>query len=288
MSDSVLEQESLLALLKTSNNLMEAVRCVVRRTLRPQSRLYRAASRFLTDLRILQREGPLFLARCFKYRRATDGVAVLHSRHLLHPFQVRLGMDDLDVFLNNVVREEYGQLPRKMTPSVIVDAGAYIGDTSCYFLSRFPSARVVALEPNAATFPQALANLAPYGSRAALEPYALWSKEAVLQFGGAQTGAGVGRGCGTVRGVSLPWLLERYGIERVDILKMDIEGAEREVLNAASLEWLARVEGVLVETHGPEFEACSLAILRRAGFKPRRFRNVWYCFRETRGEERPK
>jgi hypothetical protein len=42
-------------------------------------------------------------------------------------------------------------------------------------------------------------------------------------------------------------LLDRYGIESLDLLKIDIEGAEREVFSAADLAWLRRVGCIQIE-----------------------------------------
>ena len=38
-------------------------------------------------------------------------------------------------------------------------------------------------------------------------------------------------------------------IKRIDLLKMDIEGAEKEVLNDAS-EWMSKVDMMVIELHG--------------------------------------
>ena len=74
--------------------------------------------------------------------------AVLNLRSLEFPIIIRPGTDDLSSVINNAIREEYGQFKKNFSPVTIVDAGAYIGDTAAYFLSRFPDAQVVALEPN--------------------------------------------------------------------------------------------------------------------------------------------
>lgn len=48
--------------------------------------------------------------------------------------------------------------------------------------------------------------------------------------------------------VSLPDLLTRYGIDRIDLLKIDIEGAEREIFSD-SAPWIARVGAIATELH---------------------------------------
>ena len=108
-------------------------------------------------LSILKPEG---LDTCRLLRRLTvsscegNQVAVA-LRRLSHPIVIRPATSDVLSVINNCIREEYGQFKETKVPKLIIDAGAYIGDTSAYFLSRFPSARVIALEPNPESFIQA-------------------------------------------------------------------------------------------------------------------------------------
>ena len=51
-----------------------------------------------------------------------------------------------------------------------------------------------------------------------------------------------------VKTVRLDTLIKRYGLERVDLIKMDIEGAEYPVLTDPSLD-LSSVENMVVEVH---------------------------------------
>ena len=53
----------------------------------------------------------------------------------------------------------------------------------------------------------------------------------------------------TIEGISVADLLRDFGWERVDLLKMDIEGAELEVLSHGAEEWLDRVHSLAVEFH---------------------------------------
>jgi FkbM family methyltransferase len=69
-------------------------------------------------------------------------------------------------------------------------------------------------------------------------------------------------------GVSVPELLSRYGIGRVGLVKMDIEGSEFSVLHADSAPaWLPRVDQLAMEVH-PEFGSVAgiVELLRRHGF----------------------
>lgn len=62
----------------------------------------------------------------------------LSLRSLRYPIFVRVGTIDVPTVVNNAIREEYGQFASNFEPKVIVDAGAYIGDTSAIFFRVFP------------------------------------------------------------------------------------------------------------------------------------------------------
>ena len=69
--------------------------------------------------------------------------------------------------------------------------------------------------------------------------------------------------------VSLPHLMSKYMIDRLRLIKMDIEGAEFALLSAdEDLKWLAQVDQVALEVH-PDFgDPCELVeLLRKHGFK---------------------
>ena len=48
--------------------------------------------------------------------------------------------------MDNVIRQEYGQVAPTTPPRWMIDAGADIGDTTAYFLSKYPSLKAVVLQ----------------------------------------------------------------------------------------------------------------------------------------------
>jgi len=84
---------------------------------------------------------------------------------LQHPLYVRPGTTDASEVIQNCIREAYGVLLPAEPVRLIVDAGASIGDTTAWFLSKFPKATVVALEPAQDNFKLLVKNCEPYGSR---------------------------------------------------------------------------------------------------------------------------
>jgi FkbM family methyltransferase len=168
-------------------------------------------------------------------------------RRLLHPIELRPGTTDVTTLVNNAVRLEYGQFKvDKEREYVIVDAGAYIGDTSAFFLTSFPRAKVIALEPNPESFAIAKRNLAPYGARARLLNVGLLDRNEQLYLSGSTTGAHLSQsGDARVSCITVSDILQKWcESKRIDILKLDIEGAETVVLGPSSDEWLSGLDPI--------------------------------------------
>lgn len=244
--------------------------------------LYRFCARSLDFLSTVQREGLATYTALSRARNATDRRAPfpMSFKNLKYPILMRPGTQDADTLINNVVREEYGKFSAPRYPLWMIDAGAYIGDTTAYFLSRFPQVRVLALEPNPDSFPLAAANLECYGDRAILLPKGLWPRDgwlSLVEGVGGGTEASLIAEHGDIECVSIPTLLEEYAIPRLDILKMDIEGAEEQIFAAEPEAWLPRVELILVEIHNKPAYRLIEAVLHRNGFTMQEFRSIWYC-----------
>lgn len=259
---------------------MEIVRRFVRALVGSRAWLYVLAANAL-DLWFAISRGRVAGVRLFRMKRRPGPGVWIKLPSLAQRIHVRPATDDVGAILNNVLREEYGQLPAGFSPKVIVDAGAYIGDTTAYFLSRYPDARVIAIEPNAENFHLAVANLEPYGARVAVLQCALWGATGAVGLKGQQMACAVSDTEGEVPASNVPTPLERFDVAQVDLMKMDIEGAEVEVLRSGVGGWLRQVRCLLLETHGRNVEETVLPLLPSEGFSIQRHRNVWYCFRAS-------
>ena len=190
------------------------------------------------------------------------------------PFYLRVPSSDAKVFRQVLIDGEYGDIPRLSKVTAIIDAGANTGITSCFFASRYPDAKIVALEPESGNFAMLKKNAAPYANIKA-ERAALWHEETTLRLsdpGLGEWGFITGeKGEGeTAPALTVDGVMKKHGIERASILKVDIEGAEREVF-ANPAAWLERADMIVVETHDrlkPGCEATVAAALK--GFSLRR------------------
>lgn len=264
---------------------MELLRKAIRRVLGPESMFYRAGATFIdfaatvwtNDIKTWR-----ILTSLKHEKRNNEPPCLIHLKNLDHPILLRPGTADAGVLINNVIREEYGYITVDNNPKWMIDAGAYIGDSATYFLSKYAYLRVIALEPNPESYRMARLNLEAYGERVILLQKGLYSNEQSQLFSGEETGAAVAGSGFQIECTTIPALLEQYRIARVDILKMDIEGAEEAVFSLNPESWLSRIGLLMIEFHGARIESMISGILKENRFTMKKFRSIWYCWREQK------
>ena len=196
----------------------------------------------------------------------------LRSRLAQYPLEVRRGTTDFSVYRQVFVMQEYACCEND--PEFILDCGANVGYTSAYLLTRFPKAELMAVKPDPGNFELLVRNLAPYGNRARAIRGAVWSHSTRLGLaapdyrGGGEYARQV-KECGpdeteTFPAFGIDDLLSAAGRDRVDLLKMDIEGAEAVVFGHGHEAWINRVGAMAVELHddttfGPATEVVTRA-----------------------------
>jgi FkbM family methyltransferase len=202
-------------------------------------------------------------------------------RSLSFPIAIRPGTADATTIIETVIRQDYSKISLDNNPVWMIDAGAYIGDTAALFLSRYPGLKIIALEPNAESFNAAVHNLEPYGNRVILLNRALWISETEMRFGGASTSSNIRDNGVEVKCISIPALMQQYSIPKIDILKMDIEGAEESVITSKPDLWLHFVDLIILEIHGDSKLRVIADVLRDNGFVMIQYRSVWYCYKSN-------
>jgi FkbM family methyltransferase len=155
----------------------------------------------------------------------------------------------------------------------VVDLGGNIGLSTIYLARHFRGARFYVVEAVRENAEALRRNLAPLGDRVQIDHAAVWrSNEPVFIRPPEHAGSYgafrcVSDGKGeSVQGFTMASILERSGFERVDLVKMDIEGAEAGVF--AEADWLNRVNALSVEFHGnARSESDFDAVIARRGMR---------------------
>jgi FkbM family methyltransferase len=153
--------------------------------------------------------------------------------------------------------------------NTVVDLGANIGLTSVYLARRHHAHFIVAIEPVAANAALARRNLALNGIKAEVIEAVVGPQEGVAYFRDAQASnvghlADDGR---QVAALNITTILSRVPTATVDLVKIDIEGAEDKLLSG-DCSWLRRVSALMIEFHtGMVDHKRLIAILNAEGFQ---------------------
>jgi FkbM family methyltransferase len=211
----------------------------------------------------------------------------LHVTGHRFPIRARYGSSDLDVFEQIFVQEEHRPLRDVREARLIVDCGAYVGYSGMYLLDAFPDAHLIAVEPDEGNFALLDRNLGCYGERVSLIHSAIWpSKTRLVVSRGEyrdgrewanQVRESLAGEEPSVDAIDIETLLADYPSRSIDILKIDIEGAEA-ILFASNCEsWLDRVRNIAIELHGPECETAFFERMSRYEYELSRSGELTIC-----------
>ena len=220
------------------------------------------------------------LRLCLSYLRLLIGNrlarAAVFSRLLsfkvAYPNRATFFSQFTEIFLRHAYRPPEGS--RR-----ILDCGSNIGMSALFFAWQCPQAQIVCFEPN----PQALAFLRENIEQNALkrvriEPVALGKEDGEASFYVepvvvASTGASLTHKPGQKQVAVSVRRLSAYIGSQVDYLKLDVEGAEREVIEDLQKSGiLGRVRALCIECHKGDTSAQDVAaqiqsVLESEGFK---------------------
>lgn len=219
----------------------------------------------------------LAVRRLIRSAEVTTELVAPRVRHLGgQRVWLRAGTSDAAVFEDTFVRMYHLPPPEAGTPRTILDLGSNIGLTMAHYACLYPSATILGVELDPATAAFGRTNIAPWANRCDLLNGAVWPTGEDVFFvrvQGEEWGAHVGEpgpDAVKVRGITINALLEHFD-RPVDFLKMDIEGAEGEVLSH-NTEWAEAVRTIKVEVHEPcTVEECT-SKLEALGYRVRRDR----------------
>jgi FkbM family methyltransferase len=180
----------------------------------------------------------------------------------------RLNRGDIQS-IREVWLDEGYKLPIDRRLTVLVDLGANIGLTSLWLAKRYGCDKVIAIEPSHENARITCQNLERNGVCAEVVEAAVGSTDGMVPFSEARdsnegrTGFGEHR----VRMLSMFSVLSRVpSVDHVDLVKMDIEGAEQELLTG-DLSWLQKVNSLIIEFHPTLVDYPGLVNrLRQCGF----------------------
>ena len=182
-----------------------------------------------------------------------------------YPFTIRNTGADYATFLEVMVKKDY-QLPFAFSPKSIIDAGGNIGLTSIFLANKFPDAAIITIEPDNKNFKLLTDNTSPYKTITPLNK-GIWTHTALLNV--IDTGGGENSfiveetlqpGNDSVAAISIDEIMKQQQWQTIDLLKIDIEGTEKNIFETGFEKWLPHTKVFFVETHDRMKKGCSQAV----------------------------
>ena len=182
----------------------------------------------------------------------------------MYGLTIRPGTTDLWTVMETFERKMYAPLCSLPDAKVIIDLGANIGDSAVYFAKAYPNAKIIAVECDDCNFQVLLNNVKRYSNVIPVKA-AIWgnNKKLLIKSGQGENSICVcaaGREClaNSVKGLTMHDLIKTFGIEKIDILKIDIEGAEKNLFEH-DCSWLSIVQTIGIELHDSSVNGCAFA-----------------------------
>jgi FkbM family methyltransferase len=196
---------------------------------------------------------------------------------------LRAKTHDIDIFEQIFLLRDC-EVKLQAEPRFIVDAGAHIGCSALFFASSFPRANVAAIEADPGNYQLLLRNTRDHQRIRAIHA-AVWHRPESVVIANEQDDPwsfqikSADGQCTTIQGMTVSAIISECGFEKIDLLKLDIEGAEREIFEAGDLDWMNRTDAIMIELHDrfrPGCEAAFLDAARRFRFEitQRNFHNI--------------
>lgn len=214
----------------------------------------------------------------------SDQIFSIYGALKIRPFT-----SDIRVFEQIFFDENYFFFPEKFDPKVIVDAGANVGYSSVWFSYRFKGANIIAIEPERRNFEALQENIKNWKNITPLEAAiwssdsSIWIKDTSKKSWSFETTTKQETNSEPVFGISIPSLLKKYSLDKIDILKVDIEGAEAELFGKNTNDWLDLVSCVMIETHDKKIPGVSKIVdeaLFEKGFTKFKTKDLSLFFRK--------
>jgi FkbM family methyltransferase len=227
--------------------------------------LFRKIVRVVGRLRFLHRAMPLHDAIKIWYARKSSGETRIYLNSIERHIAVRNGTTDVSCLEKVFIYGEY-ESPFKLAPRLIVDAGANVGMATLYYSYQYPDAKIVAIEPELSNFKLLQRNCVGL-SNVILIQGALWPKNCGLEIENLAVDAWmfrVSEGLSgphgqSVMAITIQDILKLSHSDRIDLLKLDIEGAEFQLFSEGAEQWIDQIGSIAIELHDRIEPGCAQA-----------------------------
>ena len=181
---------------------------------------------------------------------------VINSKPFANKIYLRTDQSDPYIFEQIFSEQQYNfDHPAGQDVKWIIDAGANIGLAAVFFSEKFPNAQIVSIEPNKENFELLKKNTVNYKNVHCIHA-ALWYQKEKLDISnkeeksaGYMMAPNADESADLIQSVTVNQLIEDYKMSEISILKIDIEGSEKEVFQYNTSPWLDKSKCVIAELH---------------------------------------
>lgn len=204
------------------------------------------------------------------YLKLKLGFNKINLKGMSCPIYLRKNTSDPVLFKQIFYSGEY-DIPVLFEPKYIIDGGANIGLFSVLMANRFPAAKILSIEPDESNFKILQNNVAGYANIDGLKA-AIWNKNTHINLSTEEFDKcaikidDINNKPGqTVEAKLLEDIIAAAGFPYVDILKLDVEGAEKEIFESSYEKWLPTCKMLIIELHDFIKPGSSAALLKAIG-----------------------
>lgn len=168
---------------------------------------------------------------------------------------IRSNSSDTEVFEAVFIALRFDKIHDHLKPKLIIDAGANIGLVSIFFANKYPNSIIYAIEPESSNFDLLVKNTIGLKNIIPVQA-AIWKDNSPLSFENLDAEKWAFRVTEKtesseviIRTLTVNDILSMAKKDFIDIFKIDIEGAEKDVFEENFETWIDKVGIFIIELH---------------------------------------
>ena len=207
--------------------------------------------------------GPAIAKSLFPSKSTNDIIEIRLDR-IKSKIYLRKNSTDVSSFHEIFLKIEF-KLPENLNPRLIIDAGANAGFSSLFFLNKYPGSQIISVEPDEENFKMLKKNCKQYENFKAIKS-AIWTNSGFVKIKNPDAGSTGFQICEThendtnsFSAITIDQIINESDFDFVDILKIDIEGAEKEIFDVGNYDWLNKTHVLIIELHDRFKPGCAIS-----------------------------
>ena len=204
------------------------------------------------------------LAKALFPKNSNKDILEVKMKDYKHPIFLRNNSSDISNFHEIFFNIEF-PLPNNLNPKFIIDAGANAGYAAVFFLNKYPNANLIAVEPDLENFNILQKNCNKYKNFKSLKS-AVWINNGFVKIRNPDAGSTAFQITTAEKddpfaflAITLDSIIDNSSFQKIDILKIDIEGVEKQLFEKGNFNWLKKVHVLIIELHDRFCPGCAIS-----------------------------